>query len=80
MLARGSRLPQEGALRAAQLPAEHGPGGRGVDGFLQEAFLQPEPSGPQGRPAQRADESARPPFIGPFRPMIYDVHKPYLTF
>lgn len=49
LLPRGTRLPQEGAVRSAQLPAEHGASRRGVDGRLQGALLQPQPAGQKGR-------------------------------
>lgn len=49
LLPRGTRLPQEGAVRSAQLPAEHGASRRGVDGWLQGALLQPQPPGQEGR-------------------------------
>jgi len=48
LLPRGPRLPQEGALRPTQLPAEHGARRRGVDGLLQGALLQQEPPRQKG--------------------------------
>lgn len=50
----GSRLSQESPVRPFQLPSEHGPRCRGLDGLVQETLLQSKPPGTEGKVPSQA--------------------------